>query len=194
MLERIRVWGQDVAPFFPPTVTAQVATEAWQLRAYYRIRRSIFAEEQALFEASDVDEHDRHATPIVALGHVAGDADDVIGVVRIYRATGDTWYGGRLGVSPGYRSRRIVGTSLIVAAVSTAHAWGCREFLATIQLRNVRYFEQHHFETIEPIEICGQPHRLMRADVSAYPARAALAADPVDGDRAASLFRRARAA
>jgi putative N-acetyltransferase (TIGR04045 family) len=194
MLERIRIWGEDVAPFFPATITAQVAIEPWQLEAYYRIRRAIFAEEQGLFEASDVDENDPRATPIVALGHVAGAPDDVIGVVRIYPTTGDTWYGGRLGVSPRYRARRVVGTSLIVAAVSTARAWGCREFLATIQLRNVRYFEQHHFETIEPVQVCGQPHHLMRADLSAYPARAASALDPVDGELAASLFRRARAA
>ncbi len=194
MLEPIRVYGQDVTPFFSPTICAQIASEPWHLDAYYRIRRAIFAEEQHLFESTDVDEHDDHATPIVAIDHVAGAPADVVGAVRIYPAGRDTWYGGRLGVSPRYRSRRVVGTALIVAAVSTAHAWGCREFLATIQLRNVRYFEQHRFESVGPIEVCGQPHHLMRADLAAYAPSAALAARPVDGDAAVALFRRARAA
>jgi putative N-acetyltransferase (TIGR04045 family) len=194
MLEPIRIYGQDVAPYFSPTIRAQVADERWQLDAYYRIRRAIFAEEQHLFETTDVDEHDAYATPIVALDHIAGAPDEVVGAVRIYPVGHGTWYGGRLGVCPRYRSRRVVGTSLIVAAVSTAHARGCREFLATIQLRNVGYFEQHRFETLRPVEVCGQPHHLMRADLAAYPARAALGACPVDGEAAAALFRRARAA
>lgn len=194
MLEPIRVYGQDVAPYLSPTIRAHIASERWHLEAYYRIRRAIFAEEQHLFQATDVDEHDAHATPIVALDHVAGAPADVVGAVRIYPAGGGTWYGGRLGVSPRYRSRRIVGTSLIVAAVSTAHAWGCREFLATIQLRNVRYFEQHRFESLRPVEVCGQSHCLMRADLAAYPPCAALASQPVDGEAGAALFQRARAA
>jgi putative N-acetyltransferase (TIGR04045 family) len=202
MLEQTRPWGAAVLPFFSPNVTAQVVSEPWQLAAYYEIRRAIFAEEQGLFEQSDVDEHDPHATPIVALGHVGGMLDEVIGAVRIYpqRAPGDaetgpgTWYGGRLGVSPRYRSRRVVGTSLICAAVSTAHALGCTRFLATIQLRNVGYFEQHHFASVRPVEVCGRPHRLMEADLRAYPPRAALAEQPLDGEYATRLVKHRSAA
>jgi putative N-acetyltransferase (TIGR04045 family) len=181
-------WWEEASPFFSPVVTAQVASEAWQLAAYYDLRRAVFAEEQHLFEASDVDEHDANATPIVAVGHMGGMPDEVIGTVRIYPAEPGTWWGGRLGVLPRYRSRRIVGTSLICAAVSTAHAWGCRTFLATIQLQNVRYFERHRFRTIREVEVCGAPHHLMEADLSAYPARAAVAGQAVDGDHAVSLF------
>jgi len=202
MLEQTQPWGAEVLPFFSPNVTAQVASEPWQLAAYFEVRRAIFAEEQGLFEQSDVDEHDAHANPIVALGHVAGMLDEVIGAVRIYAclapagafAGPGTWYGGRLGVCPRYRSRRVVGTALICAAVSTAHALGCTRFLATIQLRNVRYFEQHHFASVGPVEVCGQPHHLMEADLRAYPPRAALAEQPLDGEYATRLVKHRSAA
>jgi putative N-acetyltransferase (TIGR04045 family) len=202
MLEQTQPWGAAVLPFFSPNVTAQVVNEPWQLAAYYQLRREIFAEEQGLFDQSDVDEQDSWATPIVALGHVAGMLDEVIGAVRIYprlapagaETEAGTWYGGRLGVCPLYRSRRVVGTTLICAAVSTAHALGCTRFLATIQLRNVRYFEHHHFASLRPVEVCGQPHHLMEADLRAYPPRAALAGQPVDGEQATHLVKQRSAA
>jgi putative N-acetyltransferase (TIGR04045 family) len=188
------LWGQDVLPFFSAAVTAQIASEPWQLDAYFALRRAVFAEEQALFDGSDVDEQDAIATPIVAVTHLAGMLDEVVGAVRIYPTEPGIWFGGRLGVAPRYRSRRIVGSSLICAAVSTARAWGAARFLATIQLRNVRYFEQHHFSTIEPVRVCGQPHHLMQADLAAYPPSAAVSESPVYGDAAALLVRKARAA
>ncbi len=178
MVDLLDVWCDPYAPFFSPIVTAQVASEPWQLAAYFKLRRAVFAEEQQLFEGSDVDEHDAGATHIVALEHMAGMAHEVIGAVRIYETEPCTWYGGRLGVSPRYRSRRVVGSTLICAAVSTAHAWGCRRFLATIQVQNVRYFERHRFRTIRPVDVCGAPHHLMEADLAAYPARAAVSGTP----------------
>jgi putative N-acetyltransferase (TIGR04045 family) len=194
VLEAIHVCGQPVSPFCSSRVTAQIASEPWQIDAYYRLRREIFADEQGLFEGSDVDRHDADATPIVAVAHLGGMLDEVVGVVRIYPAGDGVWYGGRLGVRPAYRSRRVVGTSLIVAAVSTAHGWGCRRFLATIQLQNVRYFEQHRFATVEPTLVCGQPHHLMEADLTAYAPVAATSSSPVDSEAAGLLFRRSRAA
>ncbi len=193
MLETVHVWGQPITPFRSPRVTAQTACEAWQIDAYYRLRRAIFAEEQRLFDGSDGDEHDAAATPIVAVAHMGGMPDEVIGVVRIYPTERGTWYGGRLGVSLAYRSQRVVGTSLVVAAVSTARAWGCQRFLATIQLQNVRYFEQHRFATVATVEVCGQPHRLMEADLEAYAPAAALPSAPVDSEHAGLLFQRSRA-
>lgn len=178
----------EFPPFFSPVVMAQVASEGWHLADYYALRQAVFAEEQHLFESSDVDEHDARATPIVALGHMAGMPDEVIGTVRIYEAEPGTWWGGRLCVLPRYRSRRVVGTALICAAVSTAHAWGCRRFLATIQVQNVRYFERHKFRTLRPVEVCGAPHHLMEADLAAYPPRAAVAGQAIDGDHAVALL------
>jgi putative N-acetyltransferase (TIGR04045 family) len=194
MLDLQNVWGETPAPFLSSAVVAHVATESWQLDAYYRLRCAVFAEEQGIFQGSDVDEHDARATHIVAVAHIAGMADEVIGTVRIYETGDATWYGGRLGVTPRYRCRRAVGSALICAAVCTAHAWGCRRFLATIQLQNVRYFEQHHFRAVAPLDVRGRLHELMEADLDAYPADAAHAEKPVYSDVAAARFSRATAA
>jgi putative N-acetyltransferase (TIGR04045 family) len=194
MLSAGDLWGEPVAPFFSPNVTAHVASEPWHFDGYFDLRRRIFAEEQGLFDVSDVDEHDAVAVPIVAFGHVAGMPDEVSGCVRIYPTEGGTWFGGRLGVSRRYRSRGVVGTALICAAVSTALARGCRRFLATIQSKNVPYFERHHFSSIRPVDVCGQPHRLMEACLIAYPPREASSRQPVDDAVVAELFGSLRAA
>jgi putative N-acetyltransferase (TIGR04045 family) len=187
------LWGEPVVPFFSPNVSAHIAGEPWQIEGYLALRRSIFVDEQRIFEGSDVDEHDAVSTPIVVIGHVAGMPDEVIGGVRIYPAGDGTWFGGRLGVAPHYRARRVVGTSLIVAAVSTARARDCTRFLATVQEANVAYFERHRFRCLHPVDVCGHPHRLMAADLEAYPPRVAHALRPVDGMEAVAIVR-ARAA
>jgi putative N-acetyltransferase (TIGR04045 family) len=172
MLDLVYPWGQPVRPQTAQQIRAEVASEPWQIAAYFRIRREIFAAEQGIFVDSDEDAFDAHATPIVAQGEIAGMPDGVVGVVRIYRAAEgeDTWFGGRLGVSHAYRRVGAVGTALITEAVATAHGWGCRRFLATVQGANARYFEQHHFRRLEAIELLGRPHFLMEADLSRYPA------------------------
>jgi putative N-acetyltransferase (TIGR04045 family) len=188
------VWGEPVSRFFSAIVTAQVVNEAWQRHAYLALRHEIFVAEQAMFDTSDVDEHDDVATPIVALSHAAGMPDEVIGGVRIYPARRGTWFGGRLGVCKPYRSRGVVGSALIFAAVSTARARGCARFLATIQDVHVAYFERHRFFSIRPVDLCGRPHRLMEADLTFYPARVADALQPVDGAHAVSALQSRRAA
>jgi len=194
MLDMQNVWGAELSPYLSSTIAAHIASEPWQVEAYFRLRRDVFVAEQRLFDGSDVDPQDASATAIVAVNQIAGMADEVIGTVRIYPTDSRTWFGGRLGVSARYRSRRSVGTSLICAAVSTAHAWGCERFLATIQLNNVGYFEQHHFATLEPVEVCGQPHHLMQADLRHFPPQAAHAHRPVYADVAAASVRRGRRA
>lgn len=174
--------GHSPRPFLCQDIVAEVALEPWQRAAYFRLRREIFAREQGLFAGSDCDEHDAGAIPIVALGRVLGMANEVVGVVRIYPAGGGTWYGGRLGVAHDYRRIGAVGGALIHTAVSTAHALGCSRFLATVQQRNVRYFEHYAFHVESEVSVCGRPHALMRADLESYPpcptalARAARAA------------------
>jgi putative N-acetyltransferase (TIGR04045 family) len=188
------VWGEPVLPFYSPNVTAQIAGQRWQLESYYGLRRAVFVEEQGLFAGSDVDERDEAATHIVVLGHLGGMPDEVIGGVRIYPDEGGTWFGGRLCVCPRYRSRGVVGSALIFAAVSTAHAWGCTRFLATVQRPNVPYFERHHFAHVRAVEVCGRPHDLMEADLSVFPPCVAHALQPVDGARAVATLRRREAA
>jgi putative N-acetyltransferase (TIGR04045 family) len=170
MLDRIHPWGKPVRAQTAQRIRAEVAGEAWQLRAYFQLRREIFATEQGLFEESDRDSYDEYASPIVAQGEIAGMPDAVVGVVRIYHESDDTWYGGRLGVSRAYRRVGAVGTALITEAVSTAHGWGCRRFLATVQEANARYFEHHHFRRLQALDLLGRPHYLMQADLERYPA------------------------
>jgi len=169
MLDVVHPWGRPLGRQLAAEVVARVASEAWEIEGYYRVRRAIFAEEQALFEASDVDDHDALATPIVAASQIAGMPDEVVGVVRIYESAPAVWYGGRLGVRHDYRRRGAVGAALITTAVSSAHAWGCRRFFATVQAQNVRYFERHHFAALEAITVKGRPHALMEADLGAFP-------------------------
>jgi putative N-acetyltransferase (TIGR04045 family) len=171
MLDGVHPWGRPVRAQTAQRITARVAREPWQIAGYFRLRREIFGAEQGLFEGSDRDAHDEHATPIVAQGEIAGMPDGVVGVVRIYEQEPGTWYGGRLGVSHAYRRVGAVGTALITEAVSTAHAWGCTRFLATVQSANARYFEHHHFRKLEAIELLGRPHFLMQASLESYPAR-----------------------
>ncbi len=172
MLDAVNPWGKPVRPSLGAEIVAEIASERWQLREYWELRSSIFADEQGLFEGSDEDAKDAHALPIVAMSQIAGMADRIVGVVRIYPSENDTWYGGRLGVRREYRRFGAVGTALIDAAVCSAHFLGCKRFLATVQEQNVRYFERHHFAVREELSLCGRLHRLMEADLNVYPARA----------------------
>ena len=171
MLDRIHPWGKPVRPQTAQRIVAELAHEPWQVAGYFELRREIFAVEQGLFSESDCDAFDDRASPIVAQGEIAGMPDGVVGVVRIYQEDKHTWFGGRLGVTRTYRRVGAVGTALITEAVSTAHAWGCKRFLATVQEANARYFERHHFHRLEAISLLGRAHWLMQAELERYPAR-----------------------
>ena len=171
MLDGIYPWGRPVRVETAARVTAELARDPWQLRAYFQLRREIFCLEQGIFADSDRDERDDEATPIVAQGEIAGMPDSVVGVVRIYPEERGVWFGGRLGVSRAHRRVGAVGSALITEAVSTARGWGCHRFLATVQAANTRYFEHHHFRRLEALELAGRPHFLMEADLERYPAR-----------------------
>jgi putative N-acetyltransferase (TIGR04045 family) len=134
---------------------------------YYALRRKIFVEEQALFPHDDLDALDAIAYPIIA---IAPDDPEVLGVVRISEPEPHLWYGGRLGTHPDYRRGWHIGKGLINKAVTTANAWGCDRFLATVQIQNVRFFQRLHWDSIEEIEIRGIAHHLMQADLDYYPA------------------------
>lgn len=169
MLDAIHPWGRPLRPGLSTQFAAQLAVERWQLDAYWRLRRAIFAEEQGLFHDHDEDEHDAHALPIVAVSSSSGMPERVVGVVRIFEAGPGVWYGGRLGVEREYRRCGAIGTALIAQAVRSAHALGCSRFLATVQEQNVRYFERHHFVSRECVDVLGRRHRLMQADLDSYP-------------------------
>jgi putative N-acetyltransferase (TIGR04045 family) len=136
-----------------------------EIAAYFALRRLIFVEEQGVFSTDDVDAIDRLAYPIVAMT----EANEVVGVVRIYETKPGLWYGGRLGTHPDYRRGWNIGKGLIHKAVTTANTWGCERFLATVQLQNVRFFQRLHWASLEEMVLCDRPHHLMEADLAYYP-------------------------
>jgi putative N-acetyltransferase (TIGR04045 family) len=164
-----------VRAFVSPFVTHHVAREAWQLDAYWQLRREIFCEELGIFTgpANERDAFDPRAVPIVAMSHSAGNPEAVVGVVRIYAADGGAWYGGRLGVARDYRVRPAVGAGLIACAVSTAAERGCQRFLAHVLAENATYFARHHFRPLAELELWGRRHFLMQADIAAFTAHGA---------------------
>ncbi|MEO0769536.1 MAG: MSMEG_0567/Sll0786 family nitrogen starvation N-acetyltransferase [Cyanobacteria bacterium J06649_4] len=152
------------------TYSFELALSDADVRDYFALRREIFCEEQGLFEQDDRDAVDRQAYPIVAIAHQENQPDRVVGVVRIYEESLGHWYGGRLGVHPEFRRGWRIGKGLIHKAVTTANTWGCEQFLATVQLQNVRFFTRLHWDSLKEIEILERPHHLMEADLNYYPA------------------------
>lgn len=153
----------------------KLASDPQEVAAYFALRRSIFVEEQQIFHPNDVDEIDRIAYPIVA---IATKTNQVVGVVRIYESEPGLWYGGRLGTHVNYRKGWQIGKGLIYQAVTTANTWGCQQFLATVQLQNVRFFQRLHWQSLKEIMICDRPHHLMQADLNFYPANGKLRPQP----------------
>lgn len=134
---------------------------------YFALRRAIFCEEQRLFAGDDRDEADDDAHPIVCL-HEHGGLSRVVGVVRIWETAPGDWWGGRLGVHVDFRAAATVGRRLVQTAVGTARAWGATQFRATVQRPNVAFFRRLRWTTVEEIQVLGQPHHLMQADLSWY--------------------------
>ena len=166
--------------------TFRIAQAGRELAGYWALRKQIFCEEQRIFDGSDHDEFDEHAIPIVCESLIAGMEDSVVGIVRIDERAPGLWYGSRLGVAPDYRSIRLspsvsvrnsspvyrglgaLGAGLIYKAVSTAHALGCTEFLATVQHQNARFFQRLHWEPLGTLDLFGLQHVKMRADLNYY--------------------------
>ncbi|QOV92559.1 histone acetyltransferase [Humisphaera borealis] len=148
----------------------KLATDDWELRRYWQLRQDVFCREQRLFTNTDLDENDSHAQPIVAVSYNAVMDDDVVGAVRIYEQSPGVWWGSRLAVAAEWRGVRSLAAGLIRCAVCTAHGYGCRTFLATVQLQNVPLFRRLHWSTLSEVEVCGKPHHLMQADLAHYPA------------------------
>ncbi len=144
------------------------ASSEWERQGYYSLRRSVFSDEQRLL-AQDRDQHDFHAIPIVALACNCAMADRVVGAVRIYRSGPQQWHGGRLCVERAYRHHGMIGKALVNEAVARAIELGCTRFVATVQAANETYFQSLHWHTLEAIELHGQPHRLMQAQLDHYP-------------------------
>lgn len=149
----------------------KLATSPQEYQAYFQLRQTIFCQEQGLFQGSDQDEVDQIAYAIVAIPTTTATttANALVGVVRIYEPEPGIWYGGRLGVHSDYRRGGQAGRGLIYKAVTTAHAWGCQRFLATVQQQNVSFFRRLHWCSLEELVIRDRPHHLMEANLEHYP-------------------------
>ncbi|MGJ8678269.1 MAG: MSMEG_0567/Sll0786 family nitrogen starvation N-acetyltransferase [Akkermansiaceae bacterium] len=173
--------------FQPQDFIFKIATTPHDIAGFHALRRRIFCDEQGVFQEDDRDEIDDKMTAIVCKPLIAGMEENVIGVVRIDEREPGVWYGSRLGVAPEYRRVRrmspavsvrnkqpchaglgAIGASLIYKAVSTAHASGCHDFLATVQEQNARFFERLHWKPLEKMVLHGRIHVKMRADLRHY--------------------------
>jgi putative N-acetyltransferase (TIGR04045 family) len=156
-------------PFLASDFQVKAATEVWEHRGAAALRHAVFCNEQGLFHGDDRDGVDASAIPLVAISLLGVAAGDVVGTVRIHQPEPGLWWGSRLAVAAEYRRSGALGTALIRLAVSSAHARGCRTFLAHVQVQNVPLFQRLHWTSLEEMEIHGLVHHRMRADLDKYP-------------------------
>ncbi|CAO4149242.1 MSMEG_0567/Sll0786 family nitrogen starvation N-acetyltransferase [Methylorubrum extorquens] len=162
---------EPVPPFRPSHFRVKFAVAPWERLACAALRRQVFCTEQGIFADDDRDAIDAHAFPICALSTLGGEADAVVGTVRIHEVAEQPgeWWGSRLAVARAFRGMAALGAGLIQVAVSSAHARGCTRFLAHVQERNVPLFQALHWASLDAVDLHGRPHHLMQADLSAYP-------------------------
>lgn len=162
---------EPVPPYRPSHFRVKFAVAPWERRACAALRRQVFCIEQNIFAEDDRDAIDGHAIPICALSTLGGEADAVVGTVRIHAVPErpGEWWGSRLAVARSFRGTAALGTGLIRVAVASAHAQGCTRFLAHVQDRNVTLFQDLHWASLDAVSLHGRPHRLMQADLAAYP-------------------------
>ena len=165
-------WCELPLGFEPQEFRIQWASGPWMNAQAMALRRQVFCREQGLFGDDDRDEID-HANPstrsLVALSCWGGQPDEVIGTVRIHEAEPGLWWGSRLAVQRPWRQHARLGSTLIRLAVSSAHALGCREFLAHVQAQNVPLFQRMHWQVLDERVLHGRMHALMRASLDQYP-------------------------
>jgi putative N-acetyltransferase (TIGR04045 family) len=145
------------------------AGQDWEAEQAFRLRRAVFCHEQGIFADDDRDETDDIAQLLVAVKTEPGQADIVVGTVRIHEAGPGVWYGSRLAVHAAYRNHGKIGATLIRLAVSSAHGLGCTRFLAHVQSQNVPLFRRLRWDVLEEETLLGRPHHLMQADLAHYP-------------------------
>jgi putative N-acetyltransferase (TIGR04045 family) len=134
------------------------------LAAYRRLRRTVFVDEQSLFDGHDEDDVDGDPATVVL---VARDADgDVIGGVRVAPAAGDPalgwWAGSRLVVRPDHRRGLTVGAALVRAACAVVEGEGALRMDASVQPGARRFFEALGWVPVGATVAAGRPHVAMR--------------------------------
>ncbi|EON19023.1 acyltransferase [Cupriavidus sp. GA3-3] len=155
-----------------PMFRIRWAEHTWEAEQAYRLRQAVFCEEQGIFAGDDRDAVDDVAQLLVAVRfdpELPRHPGTVVGTVRIHESEPGVWFGSRLAVDAAYRSQGKIGATLIRLAVSSAHAIGCRRFLAHVQSQNVPLFRRLHWHVLAEETLLGRPHHLMQADLNHYP-------------------------
>jgi putative N-acetyltransferase (TIGR04045 family) len=165
----MRMIFEPFGTFVASEYQIKFATQDWEFRGARALRREVFCEEQEIFEHDDRDAIDEYAIPIVALSLLGIVADAVVGTVRIHEESPGLWWGSRLAVAADHRRVGALGVSLIRLAVSSAHARGCRRFLAHVQSQNADLFQRLHWRSLKEVDLHGRPHHFMEADLAFYP-------------------------
>ena len=165
----MNLWQDDIPAFRPAAFQVKRAERAFELLGHHRLREEFFCRQQKIFERSDRDRVDAEAIPLVAVTLLHGDADEVVGAVRIHEEASGLWWGSRLCVTPAIRGDVGLGTMLIRFAVGTANAEGCSRFLAHVQAQNVRLFRRIGWHVLDELTLHGRPHALMEAQLDLFP-------------------------
>ena len=158
--------GPRPEPAVPPFVVVDAADDDMRLRAYRKLRRRVFVDEQRLFAGADHDDWDDHPATI-CLTAVATDGS-VVGGVRLHPAREGAealgwWRGSRL-VTTGRAGLPggVIGAALVGAACARALGAGALRFDAHVQVAHAPFFMRLGWQTVRPIRIGGRRHLLMR--------------------------------
>jgi len=144
-------------------ITLKLVENRDELEASFAIRKSVFVQEQHIFEGSDRDQYDREAIHIIALN-----SGKIVGTVRVYPKRRDLWFGSRLAISKGFRSGH-AGSLLVRKAVQIVKERGGRKLLAWIQVQNINFFVRLGWRPVgRVISYHGLPHQLMEAELNFY--------------------------
>lgn len=149
--------------------TIKWATLDWEIEQAFALRRKVFCQEQGIFAKDDRDDIDDHAQVLVAIANQGGWHDQIAGTVRIHKTGENTWCGSRLAVASQFRRQGGLGPTLIKLAVSSAHALGCKQFLAQVQKQNERMFQRLNWRSDSEIIIKDRLHVMMEADLEKFP-------------------------
>jgi putative N-acetyltransferase (TIGR04045 family) len=154
--------------FTPGEYRIEEARAAWQKSGCFKLRRTVFCDEQKIFKIDDRDDMDDVCILLAASSCMFGHVHDVVGTVRIHQPEPGLWWGSRLAVAKPCRRIGGLGPALIKFAVGTAKFYGAKAFFAHVQSQNRGLFEALAWRVVDDKTIHGVPHFLMEADVAAY--------------------------
>ncbi|MBO1255502.1 GNAT family N-acetyltransferase [Alteromonas sp. 5E99-2] len=149
--------------------TIKWATSEWEKHHAYALRRQVFCGEQGIFEIDDKDDIDNRAQVLVAIANHGGWHEKVVGTVRIHHEGNHVWWGSRLAVDASFRTQTGLGSLLIKLAVSSAHALGCKVFLAQVQKQNERLFQRLNWKSQYELMLKEHLHVMMKAELASFP-------------------------